>query len=91
VRRHRDLKAGETLDGMGGFACYGLAESYEISAARHLLPMVLSVGCRLKRDIPKDGEISYHDVVLPQGRLCDRLRSEQTEYFAAAPARIAGI
>jgi predicted homoserine dehydrogenase-like protein len=86
----RDLKAGETLDGMGGFTCYGLAESYAISAARQLLPMVLSVGCRLKRDIPKDGEISYQDVVLPQGRLCDRLRQEQTEYFAAAPARVAG-
>ncbi len=86
----RDLKAGETLDGMGGFTCYGMAESYEISATRNLLPIVLSVGCRLKRDIPKDGEISYHDVVLPQGRLCDRLRAEQTEYFAAAPARAAG-
>lgn len=86
----RDLKAGETLDGMGGFTCYGMAEAYEISATRKLLPIVLSVGCRLKRDIPKDGEISYHDVVLPQGRLCDRLRAEQTEYFAAAPARAAG-
>ena len=86
----RDLRAGETLDGMGGFTCYGLAESYEVSAARQLLPMVLSVGCRLKRDIPKDGEISYHDVVLPQGRLCDRLRAEQTEHFARTPARAAG-
>jgi predicted homoserine dehydrogenase-like protein len=86
----RDLKAGETLDGMGGFTCYGLVESYEISASRQLLPVVLSVGCRLKRDIPKDSEISYHDVVLPQGRLCDRLRAEQTEYFSAAPARVAG-
>jgi len=24
----RDLKAGEVLDGMGGFTCYGLADSY---------------------------------------------------------------
>jgi predicted homoserine dehydrogenase-like protein len=86
----RDLKAGDTLDGMGGFTCYGLAESYQISAARQLLPIVLSVGCRLKRDIPKDAEISYHDVALPLGRSCDRLRQEQTEYFAAAPARVAG-
>jgi hypothetical protein len=28
--------------------------------------------------------------VLPQGRLCDRLSREQTEYFAAAAARVAG-
>ena len=86
----RDLKAGETLDGMGGFMCYGMAESYEISAARQLLPMVLSVDCKLKRDIPKDGEISYHDVVLPAGRLCDRLRQEQTEHFSGLQARVAG-
>lgn len=86
----RDLKAGETLDGMGGFTCYGMVDSYQVSAARKLLPVVLSVGCRLKRDIPKDGEISYNDVVLPQGRLCDRLRAEQTEHFAAAKVRVAG-
>jgi len=85
----RDLKAGETLDGMGGFMCYGLAESYEVSSAQQLLPMVLSVDCKLKRDIAKDQQVSYHDVILPQGRLCDRLRREQSEYFAAAPARVA--
>jgi predicted homoserine dehydrogenase-like protein len=83
----RDLKAGETLDGMGGFACYGLVDTYENSLAANSLPMSLSVGCRLKRDIRKDEAVSYTDVVLPTGRLCDRLRAEQTAHFAAQSVR----
>ena len=34
-------------------------------------------GCRLKRRIAKDAVITYDDVVLPPGRLADRLRAEQ--------------
>jgi predicted homoserine dehydrogenase-like protein len=82
----RDLRAGEILDGMGGFTCYGLVDSYESSAAERYLPMSLSVDCRLKRDVPKDRPLHYDDVVLPVGRVCDQLRAEQTAHFAA-PAR----
>jgi predicted homoserine dehydrogenase-like protein len=78
----RDLKAGEMLDGMGGFTCYGLIESYSVCEAAEYLPIAASVGCKLKRDIPKDAPISYKDVVLPKGRLCDELRAEQTAHFA---------
>ena len=77
----RDLKAGEVLDGMGGFTCYGLIDSYEVTQEHNLLPMVLSVGCVLKRNISKDQPISYADVELPFGRLCDKLRAEQAERF----------
>jgi predicted homoserine dehydrogenase-like protein len=79
----RDLKAGEVLDGMGGFTCYGLIDSYEVTQAQNLLPMVISAGCLLKRNIPKDQAITYADVELPSGRLCDKLRAEQTDYFSA--------
>src|SRR5262245_28811250 len=77
----RDLKAGEVLDGMGGFTCYGLVDSYDACRGNDLLPIALSVGCRLKRDLPKDQPISYRDVELPRDRLCDKLRAEQTAYF----------
>jgi predicted homoserine dehydrogenase-like protein len=86
----RDLKKGETLDGMGGFTCYGLVESYETSAAERHLPIVLNVGCKLLRDIPKDAPIGYDDVILPAGRLCDRLRAEQTQHFSSAVRAAAG-
>jgi predicted homoserine dehydrogenase-like protein len=80
----RDLKAGEALDGIGGFTCYGMIDNYEVSAKAHLLPMGLSEGCRLRRDIPKDQPIAYADVELPAGRLCDQLRREQDIHFSGA-------
>jgi predicted homoserine dehydrogenase-like protein len=80
----RDLKAGEVLDGIGGFTCYGMIENTDVCQAENLLPMGLSEGCLLKRDVPRDYAITYADVELPEGRLCDRLRAEQSAYFAAS-------
>lgn len=80
----RDLKAGERLDGMGGFTCYGLIDSYENCRRNDDLPIALSGDCVLKRDVAKDQPISYRDVQLPAGRVCDKLRAEQTAHFATS-------
>ena len=77
----RDLKAGEMLDGIGGFTCYGITENAEVAYADNLFPMGLTEGCRLKRGISKDQAVTYEDIELPQGRLCDKLRSQQNEHF----------
>jgi predicted homoserine dehydrogenase-like protein len=77
----RDLKAGEILDGIGGFHCYGLTENYEESFKNAFLPMSLAQGCRLKHDIAKDSIINYKDVEVPDGRLVDQLRHEQDLFF----------
>ncbi|MBD2250516.1 NAD(P)H-dependent oxidoreductase [Nostoc parmelioides] len=77
-----DLKAGETLDGIGYYMTYGQCENSDIVQQQNLLPMGLAEGCRLKRDIPKDQVLTYDDVELPEGRLCDQLRAEQDKYFA---------
>jgi predicted homoserine dehydrogenase-like protein len=77
----RDLKAGEVLDGIGGFTCYGVIDSADVTRAQELLPMGLSQDCRLKLDVPKDRPITYDDVEIPAGRLCDKLRAEQNAYF----------
>ena len=77
----RDLKQGEVLDGIGGFTCYGVLENADISREQNLLPMGLSEGCKLKRDIPKDQPLSYDDIALPEGRICDKLREEQNKLF----------
>ncbi len=76
-----DLKAGELLDGIGYYMTYGQCENSEVVRAENLLPMGLAEGCRLKRDIAKDSVLTYEDVELPSGRLCDRLRAEQDAYF----------
>lgn len=77
----RDLKSGEILDGIGGFTTYGMLENSDIGQAENLLPMSLSEGCQLKRDIARDESITYGDVEIPAGRLCDKLRVEQMSYF----------
>lgn len=79
----RDLKAGERLDGMGGFTCYGLVERYEVCAREAFLPIAVSLDCLLKNDVAKDQPIRYADVVLPPGRVVDQLRAEQAQRFAA--------
>jgi predicted homoserine dehydrogenase-like protein len=77
----RDLKAGEVLDGMGGFTCYGLVDRYDVCRSENTLPIAVSLDCRLKRDIAKDQPITYDDVDLPPDRLVDRLRIEQAQRF----------
>ena len=77
----RDLKAGEVIDGVGGFMTYGVIDNAVPFAAASLLPAGIAGGCRLVRPIAKDEPIAYSDVALPEGRLVDRLRVEQTARF----------
>jgi predicted homoserine dehydrogenase-like protein len=84
-----DLKAGETLDGLGYYMTYGQCENADITQAQNLLPIGLAEGCCLKRDIPKDQVITYEDIELPEGRLCDKLRTEQNAYFTPAKIPVA--
>ena len=77
----RDLAAGERLDGMGGFTCYGLVERAGVCLRENTPPIAISLDCTLKRSVAKDRPITYDDVELPAGRLVDRLRAEQVERF----------
>lgn len=77
----KDLKAGDTLDALGGYTYYGECEKAPVAAAERLVPVGLAEGCVLTRDIAKDEAISYADVTVPEGRLCDELRREQDETF----------
>jgi len=63
------------------YMTYGEAANVEEMSAGRYLPQGLVEGCRLLRDIPQDGVITYDDVVLPAGRLADQLRAEQYRKF----------
>jgi len=78
----QDLGAGHTVDGLGGYDTYGVAESTPVTRAEGLLPMGVAEGCVLTRDVPKDAVLTYADVTLPPGRLVDQLRDEQEKLFA---------
>lgn len=73
----RDLRAGEVLDGIGGYTFYGLAENAESSVPAEYLPVGLAEGCQVLRDVAKDEILTYRDICTPEGRLIDRLRAEQ--------------
>jgi predicted homoserine dehydrogenase-like protein len=77
----RDLKKGELLDGIGGFTCYGTIDNSPVCRKENLLPMGLSDGCCLTVDVRRDQAVAYSDIELPQRRLCDKLKDEQSTYF----------
>jgi predicted homoserine dehydrogenase-like protein len=75
----RNLKAGERLDGVGGFCSYGLIDNRAAARAIGALPIGLSEGCVLRRDVAKDEAISFDDVESPRGRLAEKLWREQND------------
>jgi predicted homoserine dehydrogenase-like protein len=77
----RDLKAGERLDGIGGFCSYGLIDNVASARSIDALPIGLSEGCVLLRDVAKDQVLSFQDVNQPKGRLVDALWREQCQVW----------
>jgi predicted homoserine dehydrogenase-like protein len=60
----RDLRAGEVLDGEGGWTVYARATSAQASRAGALLPIGLAHGVTLTRDIPAGTTLRMEDVAL---------------------------
>jgi predicted homoserine dehydrogenase-like protein len=80
----RQLKAGERLDGVGGFCGYGLIENHAAARAMNALPIAMSEDCVLLRDIGKDEVVTFDDVTLPPTRLVDELWQEQQRRWPLA-------
>jgi predicted homoserine dehydrogenase-like protein len=78
----RDLKAGEVLDGIGGFTVYGLCENSDVVRRENLLPIGLARGGVLNTDVPKDTVLTYDEVVTPTGRFSDHIRAEQNKQWS---------
>ena len=79
-----DLRAGQTLDGLGWYHTYGLCENHDVVRAERLLPIGLAEGCVLTRDVQRDEPITLDDVEAPTGTLVHALRAEQDAMFAPA-------
>jgi len=77
----KDLKVGDTLDGIGGYCAYTLIDNFETSRTEKLLPMGISSGCKMTRDVSADSPISYDDVELPRDRQIDELRKQMIGTF----------
>ncbi|MDR2215865.1 MAG: Gfo/Idh/MocA family oxidoreductase [Nevskiaceae bacterium] len=58
----RDLRAGDDLDGEGGYAAYGRLMPAETSVARGALPIGLAHGVKLVKSVRRDQVITWSDV-----------------------------
>ncbi|KAF9877110.1 saf domain-containing protein [Colletotrichum karsti] len=77
----RDLKAGEKLDGEGGFTVYGKLMTAEDSMAIEGLPIGLAHGFVLKRDVKKDQGLSWQDVEYSEKAQAVAFRKEMEGIF----------
>ena len=77
----RALKAGEILDGEGGFCVWGKQTPAEVSLARGLLPLGLAHNVRLKRDIAEGGALAWADVVVDANDVAVKVRREMEAAF----------
>jgi predicted homoserine dehydrogenase-like protein len=80
----KEMRAGERLDGIGGFTAYGLIENFSTARAGNALPISLAEGCVLKHDVTRDHTLTLDDVTMPAERLSDRLWREQLKVWPLA-------
>ena len=73
----RDLKAGEILDGSGGYTVNGLIERADIAREENLLPLGLADDITLKCDVSQGEAISYDMVELNEDSFVLTLRRFQ--------------
>lgn len=79
----RDLKAGETLDGEGGFTVFGKLRPASFSLEQEALPLGLAHGAKLIRDVPKDRSVTWNDVDADGSLAAVRFRRELEAEFRA--------
>ncbi|MDR2702505.1 MAG: hypothetical protein LBB72_08750 [Spirochaetaceae bacterium] len=78
----RDLKAGESLDGIGGYTIRGTIISAAEAREKRALPLALvNKHTIMKRDVPKGALVSYDDAALDENSLILQLRKKQDALF----------
>jgi predicted homoserine dehydrogenase-like protein len=77
----RDLKAGELLDGEGGFTVWGRQMPAQHSLARGCLPIGLANGVRLKRAIAAGEILRWDDADVDKSAEAVRVRREMERAF----------
>lgn len=78
----KDLKAGEHLDGIGGYTVYGLIDTAENAKKENALPIgLINENTVLKQDVKKGQAISYNMVELENDSTILQLRRIQDKFF----------
>jgi predicted homoserine dehydrogenase-like protein len=79
----RDLKAGELLDGEGGFCVWGKQTPAEVSLRDELLPLGLAHNVKLKRDVAEGGALKWADVAYDPNDAAVKVRREMEAAFGS--------
>lgn len=79
----RALRAGETLDGEGGFTVYGKLVPAVDALAMDALPIGLAHNMTLKHDVPAGQPVRWSDVNYDAGKQAIAVRREMEELFRA--------
>ena len=75
----RNLRAGEALDGGGGYTVVGQCEKAAVARQEGLLPLGLADRAVLKRDVARGTAIGYADVTLNEESFVVKMRRLQDE------------
>ena len=67
----KPLTPGTKLDGEGGYATYGMVEKADVAREEKLVPIGLTHGAEVIKEIPEDGMITYENVKLVESKLLD--------------------
>jgi len=77
----RKLKAGEMLDGEGGFCVWGKQTPADASLKQGYLPLGLAHQVKLKTDIAEGQRLRWEDVEYDPNSLAVRVRREMEAAF----------
>lgn len=85
----RDLKAGEMLDGEGGYCVWGKQTPADDSLRNGYLPLGLAQNVKLRRDVGKGERLAWADVEVDETSQAVKVRREMEARFARPNARAA--
>ena len=78
----KDMKAGEHLDGIGGYTTYGSIDTHEHAKEEGYVPFgLINKNAVLKKDVKKGQLLTYEDVDVDTSTLIYELRKKQDEIF----------
>jgi predicted homoserine dehydrogenase-like protein len=85
----RALRAGEMLDGEGGYTVWGRLMPAADSASKRALPIGLAHKVKLKRDLAEGATVSWDDVEFDASAEAVKIRREMERAFGASVAMAA--
>ena len=78
----KDMKAGEHLDGIGGYTTYGSIDTHEHAKEAGFVPFgLINKNAVLKKDVKKGQLLTYDDVEIDTNTLIYQIRQKQYEIF----------